>query len=52
MLLLINWATRGPDGAWWFHRPLLGWGVAVFIHLATTFVPVFSPSGWSGERTA
>jgi fatty acid desaturase len=44
-LFLINWATRGPDGAWWFYWPLLGWGVAVVIHLAVTFLPVFSSDG-------
>jgi hypothetical protein len=48
-LFLINWATRGPDGAWWFYWPLLGWGVAVAIHLVVTFVPVFSPD-WADRR--
>jgi 2TM domain len=48
-LFLINWATRGPDGDWWFYWPLLGWGVAVVIHLATTFLPVFSPD-WVERR--
>ncbi len=48
-LFLINWATRGPDGVWWFYWPLLGWGVAVVIHLAVTFVPVFSPD-WAERR--
>ncbi len=48
-LFLINWATRGPDGAWWFYWPLLGWGVAVAIHLVVTFVPVFSPE-WAERR--
>ncbi len=50
-LFLINWATRGPDGDWWFYWPLLGWGVAVVIHLATTFLPVFSPE-WVERRAA
>jgi fatty acid desaturase len=50
-LFLINWATRGPDGAWWFYWPLLGWGVAVVIHLATTFLPVFSPD-WVERHAA
>jgi two-component system, LytTR family, sensor kinase len=48
-LFLINWAMRGPDGAWWFYWPLLGWGVAVAIHLVTAFVPVFSPD-WADRR--
>jgi 2TM domain len=48
-LFLINWATRGPDGDWWFYWALLGWGVAVVIHLATTFLPVFSPD-WVERR--
>jgi fatty acid desaturase len=50
-LFLINWATRGPDGAWWFYWPLLGWGVAVVIHVAVTFLPVFS-SDWVERRAA
>ena len=50
-LFLINWATRGPHGDWWFYWPLLGWGVAVVIHLATTFLPVFSPD-WVERRAA
>ncbi len=50
-LFLINWATRGPDGDWWFYWPLLGWGVAVVIHLATMFLPVFSPD-WVERRAA
>lgn len=50
-LFLINWATRGPDGGWWFYWPLLGWGVAVAIHLVVTFVPVFSPD-WVERRAS
>jgi fatty acid desaturase len=50
-LFLINWATRGPNGGWWFYWPLLGWGVAVVIHLATVFLPVFSPD-WVDGRAA
>jgi hypothetical protein len=50
-LFLINWATRGPQGDWWFYWPLIGWGVAVVIHLATTFLPVFSPE-WVERRAA
>lgn len=50
-LFLINWATRGPDGDWWFYWPLLAWGVAIVIHLATTFLPVFSPD-WVERRAA
>jgi fatty acid desaturase len=50
-LFLINWATRGADGAWWFYWPLLGWGVAIVIHLATTFLPMFSPE-WVERRAA
>jgi hypothetical protein len=49
-LFLFNWATRGPDGAWWFYWPLLGWGIAVAIHLLT-FIPVFSPD-WAERRAA
>jgi hypothetical protein len=30
---------------------LLGWGVAVVIHLATTLLPVFSPD-WVERRAA
>ena len=47
-LFLINWATRGPHGYWWFYWPLLGWGVAVAIHMLT-FIPVFS-SDWVDRR--
>jgi hypothetical protein len=50
-LFLINWATRGADGTWWFSWVLLGWGVAVVIHLATTLLPVFSPD-WVERRAA
>jgi fatty acid desaturase len=48
-LFLINWATRGADGNWWFYWPLLGWGVALAIHLVVTFAPVFSPD-WAERR--
>jgi hypothetical protein len=48
-LFLINWVMRGPDGAWWFYWPLLGWGVALAIHVVVTFVPVFSPD-WAERR--
>jgi 2TM domain len=44
-------ATRGPDGAWWFSWPLIGWGVAIVIHLAATFLPMFSPE-WVERRAA
>jgi hypothetical protein len=50
-LFLINWASRGPHGTWWFYWPLLGWGVAVVIHLATTLLPLFSPD-WVERRAA
>jgi hypothetical protein len=50
-LFLINWVTRGADGDWWFYWVTLGWGVAVAIHLATTFLPVFSPD-WVERRAA
>ena len=48
-LFLINWLTRGGDGSWWFFWPLLGWGVAVAIHVVVTFVPVFAPD-WAERR--
>jgi hypothetical protein len=50
-LFLINWATRGANGDWWFYWVLLFWGVAVVIHVATTFIPVFSPE-WVERRAA
>lgn len=43
-LFLINWFTRGDDGAWWFYWPLAVWGVfGVGIHLLITVAPVFTP---------
>jgi two-component system, LytTR family, sensor kinase len=48
-LFLINWLTRGEDGNWWFFWPLVGWGLAVAIHVVATFVPVFSPE-WAERR--
>lgn len=40
-LFVINALTRG-DGSWWFYWPLLGWGIALLIHVATVNVGVFS----------
>jgi hypothetical protein len=48
-LFLINWATRGPEGGWWFYWPLLGWGVAVAIHAMSIVAPIFSPD-WADRR--
>ena len=45
----INWFTRGDSGVWWFQWPLLGWGVAVIVHLLVTVAPVFSPD-WADRR--
>ena len=50
-LFLINWATRGPHGTWWFYWPLIGWGAAIVIHLGATFLPMFS-SDWVEGRAA
>lgn len=41
-LFVINVLTRGRGGNWWFYWPLLGWGVAVFVHALTTFASVFT----------
>lgn len=38
----INWLTRSADGPWWFIWPLMGWGLGLVIHIATTVLPVFS----------
>ncbi len=47
----INWLTTGGDGPWWAFWPLLGWGIGVVVHMAATFLPVFSP-GWVDRRAA
>ena len=49
-LFAINAITRSDDGSWWFIWPLLGWGVAVLLHIATVVFGVFSPE-WK-EREA
>ena len=48
-LFLINAFTRGADGAWWFYWPVLGWGVALAIHVVSYAFPVFSPD-WVERR--
>lgn len=48
-LFIINWATRGEDGSWWFFWPLLIWGIGLAIHFMATTLPVFS-SGWVERR--
>jgi hypothetical protein len=48
-LFLINWVTRGTEGAWWFYWPLLGWGVGLAIHVMTIVSPIFSPE-WADRR--
>lgn len=48
-LIVINWASTGGDGPWWFIWPLLGWGIGVLIHIVTTVIPVFS-SDWVDRR--
>jgi len=48
-LFLINLATRGSGGSWWFYWPLPAWGVALAIHIMVTALPVFSPQ-WAERR--
>ena len=43
-LFLINWATRGDGGGWWFVWPTLIWSVALLVHVIATVFPVFSES--------
>ena len=49
-LIALNAITRGGDGTWWFIWPLLGWGVAVLLHVATVVFGVFSPE-WKEQET-
>lgn len=44
----INALTRG-DGGWWFHWPLLIWGLGLVVHLMTVVFPVFSDT-WVERR--
>lgn len=48
-LFFINWMTRGADGGWWARWPLMGWGIALAIHLVSTVFPVFS-SRWVDRK--
>lgn len=48
-LLLINWATRGDTGSWWFYWPLAAWGIGLAIHVLVVVAPVFS-SDWADRR--
>lgn len=48
-LFVLNWATRGDDGTWWFQWPLVFWAAALLIHLLATVAPVFSPE-WVERR--
>jgi hypothetical protein len=36
-LFLINWASRGRDGGWWFYWPILGWGIGLAAHGFSVF---------------
>lgn len=48
-LVVINWATRGDGGAWWFYWPLLAWAIGLAIHVLVVVAPVFS-SDWPERR--
>jgi len=48
-LILINlWTSPGYHWFWW---PLLGWGIGLAIHAATTFFPgMFWGSDWEERK--
>ena len=48
-LFVINWATIGEDGSWWFLWPALTWGIGILIHVLVTVIPVFR-SDWVDRR--
>lgn len=48
-LFLLNWATRGDDGAWWYLWVLAVWAIGLALHLVVTVFPVFS-SQWVDRR--
>jgi hypothetical protein len=48
-LIVTNWLTREPDGAWWSVWPLLIWGVGLLVHVVVVVAPVFSPE-WVDRR--
>jgi hypothetical protein len=50
-LFVINLLTRGDGGSWWFYWPAAIWGIALLIHAAATYFPVFSPD-WAERRAA
>jgi hypothetical protein len=37
MLFILNAATRGTDGGWWFYWPLIGWGIGIVSHAFSVF---------------
>lgn len=49
-LLVINVITHAQGGGWWFYWPLVGWGVAVVIHVATVYIRFFSDD-WKERET-
>lgn len=48
-LVLLNWATRGEDGAWWSLWVIAIWGIGLAIHLLVAVLPVFR-SDWVEHR--
>ena len=48
-LFLINAATRGEDGSWWFIWPLAAWGIALAINTLVVFAGVFT-EGWKQRK--
>ncbi len=48
-LLLLNWATRPDDGAWWSLWVVAIWGIGLVIHVVVTVLPVFRPD-WVERR--
>jgi hypothetical protein len=48
-LVLLNWATRPDDGAWWSLWVIAIWGIGLIIHLVVAFLPVFR-ADWVERR--
>ncbi len=49
-LLVINLITHSQGGGWWCYWPLLGWGIAIVIHVATVYIRFFSED-WKERET-
>lgn len=51
LLLVVNWVTRGQDGAWWVLYPLWLWAFAWGVHLFGVAVQFATRGEKDGRET-